>query len=54
MENDIYDFFEDGESEIVKRVKRERINRGRNYLDYLTPIQRAKFKKRNQTSIIWD
>lgn len=36
------------ESDIVRRVKRERINFGRSYAEYLTPSERIKVKKRNQ------
>jgi hypothetical protein len=33
------------ESDIVKKVKAERLNPGRNYKDYLSPSERAKLKK---------
>lgn len=47
MEDDIFVFFENSESEVVRRIKNERINRGRDYLDYLSPAERLKHKKRN-------
>jgi hypothetical protein len=38
------------ESEIVRRVKNERKNPGRNYLEYLSPSERASLKIRNRVS----
>ena len=36
------------ESDIVRRVKNERQNKGRMYFEYLKPSERAKWGRRNQ------
>lgn len=52
MKEKLYDFFEEKESDIVLRMKRERKNPGKMYRDYLTPRQLRTLKSKEHVGTL--